>query len=287
MNFILKNRLLAALALFMILLLPLSVMFSGCASKLQGDQKSNEAPEVGFVNSPPESTNFSRNSVIYWWGTDRDGIIDYFRYHVATVTQMGANTPEQYIAGKVDSSNVWTMVDVDVVNSNPGTEKIIKLSADLSDPVNTFVLQYVFLQAFDEEGLASPIVWRIYGRNDNPPNTFINSTVSNEPFVNAPEEGGIITGVKIIWGGNDLIDYPSEPPPFEYHYRLYGPYDNAQFAQLSSQFFTKRYLTATGRIYKIGDTIITCDTTVVYDSTGTPDSTINCTTLIVNDATQE
>ena len=304
MNFILKNRLLAALALFMIVLVPVLLIFSGCASKLQGNQVENEPPEVGFINSPPESTNFSRNSVIYWWGTDRDGIIDYFRYHVATVTQIGATPPDQYIAGLVDSSDVWTVVDVDIVESDPGTEQIIKLSADLSDPVNTFVLQYVFLQAFDEEGLASTIVFRLFGRNDNPPNTVIfNPSAADIPFVNAPKKGGIITGVKMKWAGEDPIDYPADPPPFEFHYRLYGPYDSVQYAQLTSQFFTRRYLTATGKIYKIGDTIVTCDTTVIFPqqiicdtlpngdtttcdtTTLPPDTTINCITLIVRTTT--
>ena len=302
MNFILKNRLLAALALFMIVLVPLLGLFSGCASKLQGDQMQNEPPQVGFINSPPESTNFSRNSVIYWWGTDRDGIIDYFRYHVASVTQIGTNTPEQYIASKDTVVGAWTVVDVDIVNSDPGTEQIIKLSADLSDPVNKFVLQYVFLQAFDEEGSASTVVFRIFGRNDNPPNTIIFNP-TDTPFVNAPTPGGVITGVKMRWLGEDVIDYPADPPPFEYHYRLYGPYDSAQYAQLTSQFFTKRYLTATGLVYKVGDTIVTCDTTVIFPqlivcdtlpngdtttcdtTTLAPDTTINCTTLIVRTTT--
>jgi hypothetical protein len=94
MRFVLKNRLIAAAVLFVIALLPLSLlMISGCASKLEGEEFANLAPEVGFINSPPESTNFSRNSVIYWWGTDRDGIIDYFRYHVAMVTELGGSTP--------------------------------------------------------------------------------------------------------------------------------------------------------------------------------------------------
>src|SRR5574341_908230 len=296
MNFILKNRLVAALALFLFLACLLSaIIINGCTTKFEGTQRSNQPPEVGFINSPPESTNFSRNSVIYWWGTDQDGLIDYFRYHVATTDKMGTLTPEQYIATMLDSAGAWTVVDVDIVNSNPGTNQIIKLSADLNDPVNRFVLQYVFLQAFDEQGLASAIVWRVFGRNDNPPQTVIfNPPAADLPFVNAPQKGGIITGVKMQWKGEDPIDYPTDPPPFDFHYRLYGPFDSSQYAQIKSQFFTKRYITATGKIYKLGDTIVTCDTTVIVpqqstcDSLGNcdttsrpPDTTIKCTTIIV------
>ncbi len=305
MNFILKNKVLAVLALFVILLAPLLLMFPGCASKLDGTQTANQAPEVGFINSPPEGTNFSRNSIIYWWGTDRDGLIDYFRYHVATVDEIGIPNPtreelEQYINAIATQPNEWTVVDVDIVGSDPGTEKIIKLSADLNDPVNRYVLQYVFLQAFDEEGLGSEIKWRLFGRNDNPPETFIsNPPEADLPFVNAVTKGGVITGIKMRWEGQDLIDYPADPPPFDFHYRLYGPFDSAQYAQIKSQFYTKRYLTATGLVYKLGDTIVTCDTTVIFpqqitcdtlpngDTTScdtttlAPDTTITCTSLIV------
>ncbi len=309
MNFILRNRLFAALALFLILMLPLAIfIFSGCASKLAGEQTANEPPQVGFINSPPESTNFSRNSVIYWWGTDRDGLIAYFRYHVATADEVDPVTPDQidsltlaaYIA-TVDTSE-WTVVPVDIVGAEPGTEKIIKLSADLDDPVNTYVLQYVFLQAVDEQGAVSKIVWRVFGRNDNPPQTILfNPSDAEQPFVNATTKGGIITGVKMRWSATDPIDYPSDPPPFEYHYRLYGPFDSLQYFQISRTYYTKRYLTATGKVYKLGDTIVTCDTVVIYqqitcDSTVNPvvcdttvlvppDTTINCTTLIVRTST--
>lgn len=280
MKLTLNNRQLAALAFFL-LLAPLTLlMIAGCASKLEGEVMGNQPPEVGFINSPPEGTNFSRNSVIYWWGTDRDGIIDYFRYHVATAAELGGNSPEEYIAGVVAED--WVIVDADVTGSDPGTDRIIRLSADLGDPVNTFVLQYVFLQAFDEEGAPSLIVWRIFGRNDNPPNTVIfNPSALDVPFVNAVTKGGVITGVKMRWEGTDLIDYPSDPPPFDYHYRLYGPYDSTEYAQLQQQFFTKRYLTATGLVFKIGDTIRTCDTTVIFPPSGPPDTTINCTELVV------
>ncbi|MGH8015982.1 MAG: hypothetical protein ACREBV_07315, partial [Candidatus Zixiibacteriota bacterium] len=251
-----RNRLLAALALFVILA-PFSLsLFSGCANKLQGDQMQNLAPEVGFINSPPESTVFSRNSVIYWWGTDKDGIIAYFRYHVATVAELGTTPPDQYIANL--AADQWEIVNVDIVDADPGTDRIIKMSADLNDPVNSYVLQYVFLQAFDEEGAASSIIWRLYGRNDNPPNTIIFNPV-DQPFVNSVLPGGVITGVKMSWQGTDPIDYPTDPPAFDFHYRLYGPFDSAQNAYIKTNYFTKRYVTADGRVFKIGDVIVFCN----------------------------
>jgi hypothetical protein len=223
---------------------------------------------------------------------------------VATTDEIGTQTPDQYVASVTDSANKWTVVDVDIVGSNPGTEQIIKLSADLNDPVNRYVLQYVFLQAFDEQGAASTIVWRVFGRNDNPPQTVIfNPSEAELPFVNAVNKGGVITGVKMRWGAEDPIDYPSDPPPFDFHYKLYGPFDSVQYAQIQNLYFTKRYLTATGKVYKLGDTIVTCDTTVIFpqqitcdtlangdttscDTTSLPpDTTVDCDTLVVRTTT--
>ncbi|MCH7689891.1 MAG: hypothetical protein IIA17_02445 [candidate division Zixibacteria bacterium] len=275
---------------------------SGCRSDWQGEATGNVAPIVGFINSPPESTNFSGNSVIYWWGSDPDGIIAYFRYHVATVDEIGDPAPDSaalatYIETVNDTS--WTYIDVDVANSQPGTQEIIKLSADLSDPVNTFVRQYVFLQAFDEEGMGSRIASRIFGRNDNPPQTLLFNPLSLDlPFVDAVESGGVITGVKLRWKGEDLIDFPQDPPPFEFEYRLYGPYNDSVLNLVTSQFFTIRYVTSDGKVFKIGDIIIRCDTTITLpqltecDSTVSPpkcstltlppDTAVTCDTLVVS-----
>ena len=303
MDNVAKNRLVSALLLFLLLIIPLSFLFvSGCRSDWQGEATGNIAPTVGFINSPPESTNFSKNSVIYWWGSDPDGIIAYFRYHVATVDEIGDPAPDSillmtYIETVDDTS--WTYIDVDVANSQPGTQEIIKLSADLSDPVNTFVRQYVFLQAFDEEGLGSRIASRIFARNDNPPQTLLFNPPSLDlPFVDAVQSGGIITGVKMRWKGEDLIDFPQDPPPFEFEYRLYGPYNDSVLNIVTSQFFTIRYVTSDGKVFKIGDIIIRCDTTITLpqitecDTTVSPptcstltlppDTAVTCDTLVVS-----
>jgi len=95
MDNVAKNRLVSALLLLLLLIVPLSLLFvSGCRSDWQGEATGNAAPTVGFINSPPEGTDFSSNSVIYWWGSDPDGIIAYFRYHVATVDEIGFPAPD-------------------------------------------------------------------------------------------------------------------------------------------------------------------------------------------------
>ena len=73
----------------LIILVLSSLMFAvlflaGCTSTLDGDVYENKKPIVYFATIPPEGQDFSSNPVIYWYGTDNDGLIDYYRYHIAT-----------------------------------------------------------------------------------------------------------------------------------------------------------------------------------------------------------
>ena len=250
-------------------------LFSGCTKNLSGSVNANQAPTVEFVNIPPEGQHFSRNPVIYWIGRDVDGQIAFYRYYVATIDDLGGMTPDDYIK-TVDSSS-WTYLDVSPTEADPKTKEIVPMTADLTDPVRTFVDQFVFLQAFDEEGKGSAIVYRKFSRNDNPPQTQIFTIPSSElPFVNAKRAGGIITGIKLSWTASDPIDYPSNPPPFEFRWKLFGPYTDADTALLNADFVRDVYVTIEGDVLEIGDTVEICDTTFV----GT-DLEITCDTIPV------
>jgi len=171
---------LLALAAVLIVSVVLTV---GCTKRLDGEITANEKPIVYFVNIPPEGHKFSRNPEINWVGTDRDGLIAYFRYHVATASDLGGLDPMDYISTVPNSD--WIRLDVDPKGPDPMTSNIVSMSADLTDPVLTYVVQYVFLQAYDEEGLGSDIIYRLFSRNDNPPGSFIYGFWPNDtPFVN-------------------------------------------------------------------------------------------------------
>lgn len=266
-------------------------LMSGCTETLEGEKVANQKPIVYFVNIPPEGQEFSRNPVIYWVGTDRDGQIDFFRYHVATMAEIGYDTavsgtdtvftpidPDEYILTIPDG--LWIVLDVDHKAGDPRTTNTISMSADLNDPVNTFIDQYVFLQAYDEAGLGSDIIHRLFSRNDNPPQTLLYGITLDSPFVNSVNPGGVITGVKMRWGGTDPIDYPADPPPFEYDWKLFGPYTEEQYDTIQSQFVKIVYVTSDARVFNLGDTIITCDTSFVDNSTE-----IVCDTILVTDST--
>ncbi|MEW5994550.1 MAG: hypothetical protein AB1744_09155, partial [Candidatus Zixiibacteriota bacterium] len=151
----------------------------------------------------------------------------------------------------------------------------ISLEADLDDPVNVFIPQWVFVQAFDMEGLGSEIVFRLFSRNDHPPNTRILPFDYHLPYVDG-DSGGIVTGVKHAWIGQDPIDYPGkdDAPPFEFHWRLYGPYTDT--VAILQRFISLVLVTDDARLYHMGDTIIRCDTTF-GDSI-----TVSCTTVVVD-----
>ena len=275
-----KARIAAGLVFLVLAVVSVSVILSiGCTKRLDGELNPNMKPVVYFVNIPPEGHKFSRNPEIHWVGTDRDGLISYFRYHVAAADQLGGMDAMDYIMTR--SANEWIRLDVDPKGPDPMTSNIVSMSADLTDPVLTFVDQFVFLQAFDEQGLGSDIVYRVFSRNDNPPNSFISGfNVADTPFVNSVEPGGIITGVKLQWRGDDLIDYPSDPPPFEFDWRLYGPYYDEDMEVIRDSFQTEVYITNDGGVYRLGDTVIRCDT--FYLDTA---FTETCDTLIVDTLT--
>ncbi len=254
-------------------------MFAGCTSTLEGDVYENKKPIVYFATIPPEGQDFSSNPVIYWYGTDNDGLIDYYRYHIATVKLIGDMPPEDYILTIND--NQWNYIDVDPAQADPHTKNSLPLTADTTNPVRGFVPQWVFLQAFDTEGMGSEIAYRLFLRNDNPPETYILINEADMPFVNAELPGGIVTGVRLRWLGEDPIDYPSDAPPFEFEWRLYGPYTVEDTAIINHTYRKEVFVTTDGFVYDIGDTIIRCDTT--FTDSGMIDT---CNTYLVDPAEQ-
>lgn len=249
------------LGMLLLALVLLGLMFVSCAKNLSGDLKVNSKPAVQFVNIPPDGQQFSRNPIVYWYGTDVDGVIAFYRYHVATVSALGAQTPEQYIAAA--DSSAWTYLEVDPTGvNNQQTQVSISLVADSLDPVITFVSQYVFIQAYDNEGQSSDVEYRLFSRNDNPPQTLLFGSLTGSkdaPYVNAVTAGGIITGIRLNWQGSDPIDYPSDPPPFEFEWKLFGPFTDAEATQLHAQFVVKKFVTREGKVFDLGDTLFCCN----------------------------
>ena len=156
------------------------------------------------------------------------------------------------------------------------------MSAEMDDPVMTFVPQYVFVQAYDEEGLGSDIAFRRFLRNDNPPNTRIVGFIEGVPFINSPEPSGPATGIRLRWQGSDVIDYPTDAPPFEFQWKLFGPYSDAEYDALIDSFLAPVFVTNDARVFKFGEPpdSIGVDSFFTVDSTVTPwDTTLDSTSI--------
>jgi hypothetical protein len=245
----------------------------GCSKRVTGTHYENQKPVVFFVNVPPESLKVSRNPVVNWIGTDADGQIKYFRYVVIRKDSLDSiYTASDFAAHVLPNwdSTLWTYVSVTV--DDPKTTNVVKMSADLDDPVKRYYPQYVFLQAIDNLGLGSDIVYKTLLRNDNPPVTRIILGTKGDtlnPFINSVLPGGAITGVQMRWKGEDLIDYPKDPPPFSFQWKLFGPYQYSHsptdtFTLLKQKFFKRVFLANDGLVYRVGrgDTIIQIDSSL-------------------------
>ncbi|UCD62961.1 MAG: hypothetical protein JSW34_09390 [Candidatus Zixiibacteriota bacterium] len=278
-----RYKILGWLSFFAVSLVALAaVILSGCADTLEGDINENLNPVVYFVNIPPEDFSFSHNPEVYWFGSDPDGQIDYYRYLVATAETVQSDQSDAALAyAATQDDSAWTYVDVDPLQSDPQTAHVIPLTADMLDPVRTYVTQFIFVQAFDNEGAGSNIACRRFSRNDHPPATRIWNVANDTPFVNSAVPGGIITGVNIRWEGSDERDYDEQglvAPPFEYEWRLYGPYTDDSLQYIYDNFVETVFVTPEAVIYHFGDTLIVCDS-VLIDTVEEPYWEKTCDTI--------
>jgi len=260
------------------LLLAVSVFIgSGCDRKVTGPERTNTPPEVKFVNIPIPGAKFSADATIYWYGTDVDGFIVQFRYAVVESSLVGSD-PLTFIQAQTDSSIDWIVLDVEL--NDPQTNDEVKMSADVSDPVRKYVASYVFVQAVDNLGAKSTFTSdnvRMFLKNNHFPNTSISSRDISDPYVNTASAAGVLQGVTISWSGEDPVDYPEDPPPFEYQWKFFGPFTNDEMDTISSTSIIPVFVDIYGDFYYLGDiyqVINSIDTTISGDP---PDTTVDTT----------
>jgi hypothetical protein len=248
----------------LVILASLAVLWfsAGCGDRVSGERFTNQPPEMYFVNIPPGGTRTSVDPAVYWVGTDRDGLIDHYRYHVVRIDEMDGLGPDEYIQTVLSNlpDDAWTYVTIEV--DNPATTNVVSISADLNDPVSTYIESYIFAQAFDDRGASSQIVYTQFFRNDNPPDTDIN--LENKVFIDAAQPGGAITGIRFAVDAED-------PDPadslFEFRWKILGPYISdeesgaGEWELMLDEYVRTAVLTNDARVYIIGygfiDTVVT------------------------------
>lgn len=258
------------------------LILGGCnPGGIEGPEPLNMRPVVHFVNIPVEGAKFSSDTTVYWYGTDVDGFITMFKYAVVESTVVG--DPDVYIQTTDDSAFGWIELEVEL--NNPQTNDKVKMSADVSDPVRKYVASYIFLQAIDNLGAGSEIVYRLFRKNNHFPDTKMSARGLNDPYVNAVSGAGVLDGVSFSWSGEDKIDYPRNPPPFQYQWKFYGPYDTLDMVELTNICVGSVFVDIYGDFYYDCDSLVTnidvdtiiveippdsADTTIEFDTTFTP-----------------
>ncbi len=229
---------------FYLVIFSLCFLFlSGCGKlERKGTPPSNTPPKVYFANVPPESTKFSVNPPVYWFGTDIDGFIAAYQYAVmvtdSVVNAGGLEAVKSFLhsippdsVSWVDQTILENMIGVHVVAEPGGHSRKVKMYAEMNDTIYT--PQYVFLRAVDNRGAVSEVINRLYYRNNHRPEAFID--MDSAAMVEFTAKGHYCLeettytwkGISISWFGQDIEDYPDEryQPEFEFKWELVGPFD--------------------------------------------------------------
>ncbi len=122
---------------------------------------------------------------------------------------------------------------------------------------------------------------------NNPPETRILGQ-HGQRFINTVEPTSPTTGVQVRWVGTDMVDHPYYPPPFEFEWRLYGPYEDSILEKISDSFMIPVFIANDNRIFRFGlpadtvwDTIVTGPYTDII-AVPVPTSMIICDTTYVD-----
>jgi hypothetical protein len=223
----------------------LAVLFlSGCGKlERKGTAPTNTPPTVYFANVPPESTYFSINPRVYWYGTDIDGFITAYQYAVVIKDSLddmgGIQSISDYLHGIPPDSTSWVdnialknMVGAHIIAEPGGSSRNVMMYADMNPDIYT--PQYLFLRAVDNSGGVSSVIYRLYYRNNHRPEAIIENDsvfrVSNHYCLE--ETTATWKGIAVSWSGKDSLDYPNSrnQPNFEFKWELVGPFQSAPTA---------------------------------------------------------
>lgn len=253
-----NSRTRLTLALSALALILTALVYTGCSKGISGSGFQNSPPQARFVNVPPNGSTFSANPIISWIGSDIDGRVVEFRYVVvlsADIMSVGATPTESEALAHARGMSLteWTVRTVTL--NDPANSDTAKMTADFVNPVRNIIQQYFFLYAVDDKGAFSPIVYRLFGRNDHYPETGIIPFL-REPYVNVQvrqfDRGGIVA----TWAGRDPLDYPGDvDAPLDYEWTLFGPYTKAESTLIIDE-FTRDVFVTIESVLEIGDTLV-------------------------------
>ncbi|MFH2034901.1 MAG: hypothetical protein ABIJ45_00745, partial [Candidatus Zixiibacteriota bacterium] len=191
--------------LFSLLLLYIAMAMASCERDVTNEDKFvNKAPNIFFVNIPTEGSKFSSDTTLWWYGTDQDGFIKYFRYMVVRSDQImstvGSLDWEEYLATVTNDTLPYEADTVPIGNwhllmverDNPQTHTRVSMSASDTQTVRVYAESYVIVQAIDNDGAMSIPKARNYLKNNHYPDTRITARSISDPYVNTVQSGGVL-----------------------------------------------------------------------------------------------
>jgi hypothetical protein len=219
-------------------LLLFGLILSGCGKlERSGTKPENIPPQVFFSNVPAESTQFSVNPQIYWYGTDTDGYITAYQIAIirdSVISEVwgGLEPAQEFLSAIAADSASWvnSTIRVDIFGSHVAAERGHQRGVRLyaAEIETIYTAQHVFLRAVDNAGGISEIKTRMYRRNNHAPEIYIDvdSTFVENNFYCLPDTTRTWKGIEISWHGLDTLDYPDlrKQPDFYYKWELWGPY---------------------------------------------------------------
>ncbi len=215
------------------------LILSGCGKlDRKGTAPENSPPLVYFSNIPPESTYFSVNPRIYWFGTDVDGFVAAYQYAVMVTDSVlgfgGLDQVRSFLhdipsdsTSWVDQTTLKNILGFHVKAAYGGHQQNVRMYADMDPAIYT--PQYVFLRAVDNDGAVSDeVIYRLYYRNNHRPQAFVDTTAGFIEESHYCLEDTTVTwhGISISWSGLDTADYPDtrNQPAFMFKWDLVGPF---------------------------------------------------------------
>jgi hypothetical protein len=178
------KKVLLSLFIFFVMLL----LLVHCTKKPTDVKIDNQPPETFLVNVPPDSSYIHHARLIFWYGTDADGIVVRYDWAIDD-TIYNAN-----IAG-----SGWHSLYMD---STLATQDTIAFEAPLPDTIYT---HRFYVRAVDNDGTADPTpAARVFSTSNIPPNTRFVSipTDSSQRFI-LEYASGLWRGINFEWAAID------------------------------------------------------------------------------------
>jgi len=183
--------------LFATLLVSISLLlvFSGCEHK-KDVPIPNERPTVKVSGGPPNGGTANYTIPIYWFGSDRDGVVDYFLY-------------------AIDDTSSWTETTF--------FQGSFLFTADTARASGEFGQWHTFyIKSVDNEGLMSFPDFLTFDARTVAPVTQIRSPVCDPTQRLCMGALPLGTSVKVIWDGTDPDSRDPSQEPVGYTWRLFN-----------------------------------------------------------------